>query len=88
MPEVRKRTAGIHKEPDSEMKKSEVTVNSKGQCNLSGVRTQDHRFYLGEEDADGTITLIPASLVPARLAITLPGREVIEKAEPLPWEES
>lgn len=64
------------------MRRKEITVNSKGQCSLSGVRTQDHRFYLGEEDPDGTITLIPAALVPARLAVTLPGSVLAGKAEP------
>jgi len=67
--------------------KKEITVNSKGQCSLSGVRTQDHRFYLGEESADGVITLIPASLVPARVASTLRDSGLME--EPLLlWGES
>lgn len=65
--------------------KKEITVNSKGQCNLSGVRTQDHRFYLAEEDAEGRITLTPAALVPARL-LRRPdaGGNVIEKTEMYP----
>jgi hypothetical protein len=49
------------------MKRTEITVTSKGHCNLSGVRTQNHSFYLAEEAPDGVITLTPAALVPARL---------------------
>ena len=49
------------------MREGEVTVSPKGHCNLTGVRTQDHTFYLGREDPDGTIHLVPAALVPARL---------------------
>jgi hypothetical protein len=51
------------------LRKGEVSVSPKGHCNLSGIRTQDHTFYLGTEDADGTIHLIPAALVPARLLL-------------------
>jgi hypothetical protein len=69
------------------MKRTEITVTSKGHCNLSGVRTQDHSFYLATEDADGVITLVPASLVPARLASVMRGSGLMEKAEPLPWKE-
>jgi hypothetical protein len=69
------------------MKKKEITVTSKGICNLSGVRTQDHRFYLAEEAPDGVITLVPASLVPAKVAATLKDSGLIEKAEPMPWDQ-
>lgn len=65
--------------------KKEVTINSRGQCNLSGVRTQSHRFYLAEENAEGVITLIPAALVPARLlSRPTPGGNVIERTELFP----
>ena len=44
-----------------------VRVSKAGNANLNEVRTQDHEFYLGFEDADGTIHLVPAMLIPAAL---------------------
>ena len=48
------------------MKKNEISVDARGNTSLAGVRTQPHRYYLGTEEADGTIILVPAVLVPAR----------------------
>lgn len=56
---------------------SEIRVSVKGHCNLSGVRTQGHSFYLGHEEPDGTIILVPALLVPAVLLPPPAGRELM-----------
>lgn len=47
-------------------RRGEVKVGPRGEVNLSKVRTQEHRFYLAHEEADGTIILVPAMVVPAR----------------------
>jgi hypothetical protein len=56
--------------------RAEVQIDSKGHVNLAEVRTKDYRWYLAEEDADGTIHLIPAILVPAVLQPLLPPRAI------------
>jgi hypothetical protein len=48
------------------MRKPEVLVDSRGKVSLS-FRKHKHDRYLAEEDPDGTIHLVPAVLVPARL---------------------
>lgn len=48
------------------MSRNEVKVDSRGYVNLN-FRTSRHDRYLADEDADGTIHLVPAVLVPARL---------------------
>lgn len=48
------------------MRKGEVRVDSRGRVSLEAVRTQKHVWYLATEEADGTIILVPAALVPAR----------------------
>lgn len=46
----------------------EVKISPHGRADLSEVRTQKHQWYLATEETDGTIILVPALLVPARLA--------------------
>jgi hypothetical protein len=46
---------------------SEVTVDEHGCTCLAGVRTQAHEKYRATEYPDGTITLVPAARVHAKL---------------------
>ena len=55
------------------MPRKDVRVTGKGFVDLTGVRTQEHHWYLAEEDPDGTIHLVPAVLVPAKLRDPLAG---------------
>lgn len=69
------------------MKRTEITVFPDGRCNLSPVRTREHDHYLAWEERDGTIILVPASLVLVSVASILEDGEAVTKPEPLPWEE-
>lgn len=54
---------------------TELDVNWEGMISVSW-RTRRHRKYLASEDADGTIHLVPAVLVPARLLENDPLKEI------------
>lgn len=63
------------------MRKNEVLVDSRGKISL-GFRKHVHDRYLAEEDPDGTIHLVPAVLVPARLRIpSSPLREMAQEGD-------
>ena len=48
----------------------EIRISPHGKADLSGVRKQQHEWYLAHEEPDGTIILTPALLVPAKLALS------------------
>jgi hypothetical protein len=52
----------------------EVRADGRGRVSLDGVRKQRHEWYLATEEADGTIILVPAVLVPAEKTATSRGR--------------
>jgi hypothetical protein len=50
------------------MSKKDMQVDSQGRVNLTGLRKkEDASWYFGYRDPDGTIRLVPAVLVPAKL---------------------
>jgi len=62
-----------------------VRVSERGHTNLSAVRTQKHEFYIGYEDPDGTIHLVPAVLVPATLVkVPTAGRATLSRERGTP----
>lgn len=56
-------------------KRTEVEVDARERISLARVRRQKHRYYLVEEQDDGTLILTPAALVPARLHPRTPPRQ-------------
>jgi hypothetical protein len=68
---------------------TELDVDWEGNISLRW-RIRKHKKYLASEDADGTIHLVPAVLVPARLLDNNPLREIPvirdQFALPEPWE--
>ena len=53
------------------MRKNEVRVDARGHISLGFRKHKEHRLYLVSEDPDGTIHLIPATVVPARPKIPM-----------------
>lgn len=62
------------------MRDNEVIVDASGMASL-GFRKHGHTRYLAEEDPDGTIHLVPAVLVPARLRAPFPSSPLGEMAQ-------
>ena len=61
------------------MRDDEVRISPPGRADLSKIRKQDHEWYLGSEDPDGTIILVPAVLVPARRITEDPAEEGVRR---------
>jgi hypothetical protein len=59
--------------------KKDIRVDARGHVSLLGLRKEgDSAWYFGHRDPDGTIHLVPAMLVPAKLkAETLGGLDVL-----------
>jgi len=56
--------------------KKDIRVDARGHVSLLGIREEgDATWYSGHRDPDGTIHLVPALLVPARLKETAPPGE-------------
>lgn len=54
--------------PEEKVMKKDIRVDARGHVNLAGLRKEeDASWYFGHRDPDGTIHLVPAMLVPAKL---------------------
>ena len=57
--------------------KKDIRVDARGHVSLLGIRQEgDSVWYFGHRDPDGTIHLVPALLVPAKLKS---GADVLDK---------
>jgi hypothetical protein len=58
------------------MRDNELIVDSRGKVSLA-FRKHNHNRYLAMEDPDGTIHLVPAVLVPAKLRIPIGDDDIL-----------
>lgn len=52
-------------------KQKMVVIDDRGRTNLKGLVRDKDRIFQGSVAEDGTVTLVPASLVPTKLVDTL-----------------